>query len=200
MALICPSGVTGQRAGLLQPLVTMVSAGPGLLSEMQTVHRAGRTSSAGPGLGQGGVAAAPGPTYTSPSPPRAQRWPVWFSFSASCWCFTFCPSRGFPSISSVWGSGSLGGWLPREAIISTQPGAYCPLQDQGPLTDHTAWESSWLANPWPVSHTHNMDRLVWVCAHTRSHAGTYIHVHTHPHGHIHECTHAYTQKHTCTHT
>lgn len=50
-------------AGLLQPFVTMITAGPGLLSEMQTVHRAGH--SAGAGLGRGRVAAALGPTRAS---------------------------------------------------------------------------------------------------------------------------------------
>lgn len=53
-------------AGLLQPFVTVITAGPGLLSEMQTIHRAGH--SAGTGLGQGSVAAALGPTRASPSP------------------------------------------------------------------------------------------------------------------------------------
>ena len=196
----------------------MVTTGPGVLSQMQTVHRAGH--SAGAGLGQGGGLQLRGPH--APLLPLLERRggrsgplslpPAGASPSALL--------GASPSISSMWETGSLRGGLPREAVVSTWPGAYCPLWDQEPLTDRTARESSLLSNRGLLA-IHTMRTGLCGCVHAQVHTQAQIYMctcmtrtHTRMHAHIHRNTytyvdthihrdihaHSYTRMHTETHT
>lgn len=178
----------------------MVTTGLGALSQMQTVHRAGH--SAGAGLGQGGGLQLRGPH--APLLPLLERRggrsgplslpPAGASPSALL--------GASPSISSMWETGSLRGGLPREAVVSTWPGDYCPLWDQEPLTDRTARESSFLSNRGLLA-IHTMRTGLCGCVHAQVHTQAQIYMctrmtrtHTRMHAHIHRNTYTYVDTHT----
>lgn len=98
----------------------------------------------------------------------------------------------------MWGTGSLGGGLPWEAVVSTQPGAYCPLWDQEPLTDCTAWEISLLSNPGLLV-IHTTRTGLCGCVHTQVHTQAHIYMCTHMHTHTYTHVHTHTQRNTLTH-